>query len=56
MNLASKKQMKTNSVSPAWQRAEDYGIDISLLTANLRLSIAERLRRHDADLQTIALL
>ena len=37
----------------AWQRAEAYGIDVSLLEANLRLSVAERLCRHDAALRTI---
>lgn len=33
------------------QRAIDYGIDISLLQANLELSVAERAERHDAALQ-----
>jgi hypothetical protein len=39
--------------SAAWKRAEAYGIDISLLKANLRLTVAERLIRHDAALRSM---
>ena len=41
---------KRRAPPTAWQRAEAYGIDVSLLEANLRRSVAERLRRHDAAL------
>ncbi|WP_168441875.1 hypothetical protein [Pontiella desulfatans] len=39
-----------------WEVHEDverYGVDISLLRANLRLSPVERLRRHDRALTTM---
>ena len=32
------------------EKAEAYGIDISLIRANLRLTPTERLRRHDQSL------
>lgn len=35
------------------EEAEAYGIDISLIRANLRLTPTERLRRHDQTLTTI---
>ncbi len=35
------------------EEAEAYGIDISLIRANLRLTPLERLRRHDQSLATI---
>ena len=38
---------------PAWKRAEAYGIDMSLLEANLRLTIVERMRHHDIALRTL---
>lgn len=38
-------------MSAAWKRAEAYGMDVSLMKANLRLSVAERLLRHDAALR-----
>ena len=47
---------KRRAPPTAWQRAEAYGIDVSLLEANLRRSVAERLRRHDAALQTMGSL
>ena len=37
----------------AWKRAEAYGIDMSLLEANLRLTFVERMRRHDAALRSL---
>lgn len=40
----------------AWKRARAAGVDVSLLESNLRLSISERLRRHDAALNTITKL
>lgn len=35
------------------EEAEAYGIDISLIRANLRLTPLQRLRRHDQTLSTI---
>ena len=35
------------------EKADTYGIDISLIRANLRLTPAERLRRHDRTLTTM---
>ena len=52
-------KMKHSDLQPrhsspsAWNRAERYGIDVSLLKANLRLTIAERLRHHDVALRTM---
>lgn len=40
----------------AWERAEAYGIDMSLLKANLRRSVAERWRPHDAALRAMVSL
>lgn len=40
----------------AWKRAEAYGMDMSLIRANLNLSVAERLRRHDVALWTMQAL
>lgn len=37
----------------AWDRAAEAGIDMSLIESNLRLGIAERLRKHDVALRTI---
>ncbi|MDD4735943.1 MAG: hypothetical protein PHP44_07545 [Kiritimatiellae bacterium] len=39
-----------------WKRAEAYGMDMSLIRANLNLSVAERLRRHDVALRTMMVL
>jgi hypothetical protein len=44
---------RTDDGLTASQRAEAYGIDLSLLDENLRLSPAERLRRND---QALALV
>lgn len=35
------------------EEAEAYGIDISLIRANLRLTPTQRLRRHDKTLNTM---
>jgi len=35
------------------EKAEEYGIDVSLIRANLRLTPTERLRRHDQTLTRI---
>lgn len=47
------KVPRLNEVPPpdALQRARDYGIDLSLLEENLRLSPRERLEKHDLALQ-----
>lgn len=36
-----------------YEKAEAYGIDVSLIRANLRLTPAQRLRRHDQTLTTL---
>ena len=38
---------------PALAEAARYGVDISLLLSNLRLSVSERIRRHQAALNAI---
>jgi len=47
-----------NSQVPAdaVREAVEYGIDISLLRANLALAVAERLRRHQIALDRVRLL
>lgn len=37
----------------AWCRAEEVGVDMSLIESNLRLNVEERLQRHDAALNTV---
>ena len=37
----------------AWCRAERFGIDMSVVEANLRLSVAERFSRHQATLNQL---
>ena len=37
----------------ACARAEEFGVDLSLIDSNLRLSIAERLHKNDAALNTV---
>lgn len=37
----------------AWDRAKEAGIDMSLIESNLKLSVAERWRRHDRALNTM---
>lgn len=44
---------RTDDGLTACQRAEAYGIDLSLLDDNLRLSPAERLRRNDEALALV---
>lgn len=39
--------------SAVHEEAEAYGIDLSLIRANLRLTPIERLRRHDKTLNTM---
>lgn len=40
-------QTKRSSESDAWTEAERFGIDMSLLLANLRRTPLERIRAHD---------
>lgn len=42
-----------NKPSAVHENAEDYGIDVSLIRANLRLTPEQRLRRHDRTLNTM---
>ena len=53
MKMKHSDPQKRHIAFPTWKRAEAYGIDVSLLKANLKLTIAERLRRHDAALRTM---
>jgi hypothetical protein len=39
--------------SSACDRAKEFGIDLSLIDSNLRLSIAERLHKNDMALNTM---
>ena len=49
-----RKKSKTKSIlAPEIQAAIDYGIDISLLEANLKLSVIERIRQHQIALNTV---
>ena len=51
----SKPQEQARSPD-AIQEAMEYGIDISMLRANLALSPTERLRRHQVALNTVEML
>lgn len=50
------KFWRTDDGLTAAQRAEAYGIDLSLIAANLRLSPEERLRQNDRVLNEITML
>ena len=53
----SRPQEQTPPEPPdAIREAVEYGIDISLLRANLALTPAERLRRHQIALNTVEML
>lgn len=41
---------------PAWRAAEEFGIDMPALEANLRLTVEERLMAHRRALATIEAL
>jgi hypothetical protein len=56
MKMKHRGLQQRHPVPAAWKRAEAFGIDVSLLEANLRRPGAERLRQHDAALQTITSL
>jgi hypothetical protein len=53
MAAKSKKRKGKSQLAPEIQAAIDHGIDISALKANLRLSVAERLRQHQIALNTV---
>ncbi len=44
--VKEKKALEPFREGPAWQAARAYGIDVSLLEDNLRLSPLERIRAH----------
>lgn len=41
-----KRELCIDKEGPAWQMARAYGIDVSLLEDNLRLTPLERIRAH----------
>jgi hypothetical protein len=43
-------------LSSRWERARAGGVDVSLIESNLRLTVSERLHRHDMALNTIVKL
>ena len=43
---------KESKLAPEIQAAIDYGIDVSILVQNLKLSCTERARRHQIALNT----
>ena len=47
---------KTDDGRTASQRAEVYGIDLSLITENLRLTPEERINQHQAALDLVSTL
>jgi hypothetical protein len=60
MNAAREQSRPQEQAPPepadAIRAAVEYGIDISLLRANLALTPAERLRRHQIALNTVEML
>ena len=50
------KRASRSSTGSAWEQAKAYGIDMSLLAANLRKTPAERLRQHGRALATVQAL
>ena len=55
MALKTKKRNSSKNhskLAPEIQAAIDYGIDISMLKANLKLSYTERAKRHQTALDT----
>lgn len=41
---------------PAWRAAEEYGIDMSLVTDSLRRPVWQRIQQHDSALSTLLML
>jgi len=60
MDVASEqsrpREQSSSEPPDAIREAVEYGIDISLLRANLALTPAERLRRHQIALNTVEML
>lgn len=46
-------QTRCNSKSK-WKEAEEYGIDLSIIDSNLRMTPTERLIAHQAALETVS--
>lgn len=40
------ERKRQSETGPAWKAAEEHGVDMSLLEANLRKTPAERIRAH----------
>lgn len=45
--------LKKETPKSKWQQAEEYGIDMSIIDANLRMTPTQRLLTHQAALQTM---
>lgn len=43
----------SNVQADAWQVAIDYGVDVTMLEPTLRMTPAERLRRHEQALELV---
>lgn len=52
----NKPVRRRSDILEAIEAASDYGINVSQLRDNLRLTVAERLRRHQIALNTVELL
>ncbi len=50
--MKDKVQSHDRGTGTAWQRAEQYGFDMSLIEANLRRTPWERIRQHNRALAT----
>lgn len=55
-NLPTMKRSPRQTVKSAWEQAREYGIDMSILIANLKKTPAERLQQHHRALETVLLL
>ena len=51
-----KNAKRTSTEGSAWQAAEAYGVDMSLIESNLRKTPAERIRAHSRALETATML
>jgi hypothetical protein len=50
------KYVMPPDAGPAWRKACEYGFDMSLVEDNLRLTMEERLHRHQLAVDTILAL
>ena len=48
--MDNNKTSRPQPTGSAWQQAEQYGIDMSLIEANLKLTPYERMLQHDRSL------